>query len=859
VTTVEISAPPAPAPTPEPVVDRRVAPHRLVYGFLAALAVAALAVPPGHRWAPVDLAVWLALPGAALAGWWCRRQPLTEIFLSVVLSASVGVLVGELALAVHYWHPDATARLLAALSLPCLVHHALRSRPVPADPVSRVSRVTRAARVGRAARRADLAVVAVIGTSLALWALAMWRTDLGRLGDTGLVSVAPATYWASLVVLTAGFFWSLRRGPGRPWHRPAYVVTFVWLLYGVVPVLSAEPRYGYVFRHVGVAAYLDAHGSVNRAVDIYQNWPGFFALMAQITHTTGIGGLAQARWGQLAFALLDAMAVRYVVRGLTADYRRVWASVWLYLVADWVGQNYLSPQAFGFVGTLAVVGLVLHNLAPTRPARPGRLGRPVAVVADRLAGRPTVAVPAPPAEGPALPTSAAVALALVVSAAVVVSHQLSPYVLVLFLLAAVVTRRCRTWWLPLAVLAMAGGWLWLGHTYVMAHFNLFGGIGNVTANAAGSSTSGGSPGHLLVLRAARVLSFAVWAGGAPLPLVLAQSYGGEAIYRVFLFSAPFSAYLLAGVLTAARHRIGRPAWSGRRAAAAGAVALALTLLWVVAFYGLLRSDLVSPGEVSVDAWFAAHAPPGAVLGVVCCDFPDIYSAHYDRYETPLGTFGADIVDSPAMSGRRLSAADIPRAIRALRASYAWPIYVAVSPSQEAYAEAFGLAPPGSVANFGRLLIADRRQFKVVDRAGDTVLLELRAHPLAPRSRSTPSRSTPSRSTSSPSTPSPSTSSPSAPSPPGSSPSTSAPSTSAPPGSSPSTSAPPRSSPSTSSPPASNPPSSPPPTSPPTSTTTQSSPSPPAPTLPVPTLPVPTLPPVLGHPAPAPPAGRGGTT
>jgi hypothetical protein len=40
--------------------------------------------------------------------------------------------------------------------------------------------------------------------------------------------------------------------------------------------------------------------------------------------------------------------------------RHVWIACWLFLWANWIGQDYLSPQAFTFFEGLVVVGLVLR-------------------------------------------------------------------------------------------------------------------------------------------------------------------------------------------------------------------------------------------------------------------------------------------------------------------------------------------------------------------------------------------------------------------------------------------------------------------------------------------------------------------
>ena len=58
------------------------------------------------------------------------------------------------------------------------------------------------------------------------------------------------------------------------------MIVIAIILYGTVPMLSAQPHYGWVYKHIGVVRYLEAHGKANPSIDIYNRWPGFFALEA---------------------------------------------------------------------------------------------------------------------------------------------------------------------------------------------------------------------------------------------------------------------------------------------------------------------------------------------------------------------------------------------------------------------------------------------------------------------------------------------------------------------------------------------------------------------------------------------------
>ena len=44
-----------------------------------------------------------------------------------------------------------------------------------------------------------------------------------------------------------------------------------------------------------------------------------------------------------------------IFRALTDDRRLVWLAVWVYTCANWVGQDYFSPQAFSYFMYLTLI------------------------------------------------------------------------------------------------------------------------------------------------------------------------------------------------------------------------------------------------------------------------------------------------------------------------------------------------------------------------------------------------------------------------------------------------------------------------------------------------------------------------
>ena len=140
-----------------------------------------------------------------------------------------------------------------------------------------------------------------------------------------------------------------------------------------------------------------------------------------------------AAWAPVANIALWSLGVAAALRGLTRDKDAIVLPLWLFLIGNWIDQDYLSPQALGFLLHLAVLALALRVLGP--PCRVGhracnywRTGTRVPEHEDGDLRRRTVG------------------LVLLLSVALVSSHQLTPVVLAFCLFGLVLVRRS---WAPL--------------------------------------------------------------------------------------------------------------------------------------------------------------------------------------------------------------------------------------------------------------------------------------------------------------------------------------------------------------------------------------------------------------------------
>ena len=718
-------APPGPGPA-----GRAVTAAATLACIAAPLALA-LGLPPALRLAAV-LALFCLAPGTAILKA-LRGSP--ELGLVLGASLAVSALIAQSMLWLGAWWPDAAVYLLAGS---CLAVFGARPGPKRRRPRARMR--------GPGLSPGVVPHLAVVALALAAWAWSLAGADLERMAGTGLLGALPASYFLAFALLLGGFVVAVSRPALEPRLLGVYVLALVLVLHGTTPLLYDEPRYSWVFPHLGVIGFIAETGAVNRDLDIYNNWPGFFAFGGWLTRVTGVPPSAYAEWAQVFFTLAGVAALRFALRGMTGNERLLWTATWLFVLGNWVAQDYLSPQAFTFVLALVVLGLALRlevrSLVPrTRPGLwlAGLLGRLRAVLPH---GR-RIHEPRPPS--PLSPRGA-----LVVGGgcylAVVVSHQLTPVVLIAAVTALALVGRRVPLWVPLCMAVVEAGWLALAWPYLSERYDLFDPDPGSSAAPAGYELGDGLPGlglvawagrvELLVLGALALIGVARRIGArrwdlaaailvmAPLLIVGMQSYGGESRYRIYLFALPWLCFFAAAAcLPVAGSRLARALRPWRLALASAVLGVCV----LFAYFGLELSNRLRTEDVQAAAWFERHAPPGSLLVGLAENFPRRLTAHYPEVYDPSHPGAPALLDRAGFRGRRLGRADLPRIEAYVRGFGARHTYLIVTSNQERLARLYGLLPAGSVGRFDRTLRSSR-SFRLVHEREGAAIFKYRALP-----------------------------------------------------------------------------------------------------------------------------------
>ncbi|MFE7778057.1 hypothetical protein ACFU5O_29990 [Streptomyces sp. NPDC057445] len=594
---------------------------------------------------------------------------------------------------------------------------------------------------GRGALLSWLPLAAAAG----LWLHAVPRTGFRDMGDYGLLDRFPLTFHLALLVLTAGFLLALRRAGTAPWWPASYCVAMLVALKAPPALLYDSVRYAWASKHDAVITRLLTEGTVHPGAELsggmsaYDQWPGFFSLNAALVKAFGVEAAASyINWAPVVLGILTLPVLVLIYRTFSDDWRLVWAAVWIFQLANWVGQDYLSPQGFSYLLHLTVLAVVVRHFV-----RPGSAGR----LRDRGLLDPAAAA-VPPPTGTRQRAVAVVIIAPLI-AAVNASHQLTPVMLCATLFALSLTRRYRNWGLLVVTGLIMLAWdVTMGRVLFLDTLGtLRESAGDLLSNSragyAGEPTGPGpelvgTANILMVLALAALAGTAVLlrrrltrsalplllAAAAPVPMFAVNDYGGEMLFRVYLFGLPGTAFFAAAALVPAAGGTGRALRAARRVSLVTLPVALIALLvgFLPSYYGKEGMHYAPPAEVALTRRAYDRAPDGALVLATTGSFPGAYY-RYDHYERWFFT-EQDVPENLKML--KDPAGYLARGIPEDR-----PAYVILTPTQEKAVIGEGYLPPGGFDTL-RNGLKESPLFRVVEESGHGLVLEYR--PPSPSAR-----------------------------------------------------------------------------------------------------------------------------
>lgn len=259
--------------------------------------------------------------------------------------------------------------------------------------------------------------------------------------------------------------------------------------------------------------------------------------------------------------------------------------------------------------------------------------------------------------------------------------------------------------------------------------SLISGIGHVDISSNLTGRLQGDPEHQFIASMRTIMTAFVWGlafvGGvrrllngyrdltyillalAPFPLFVAQSYTGEMLIRINLFSLPLMAFFAASLFYT------RPTSAVSRSMTAAVLAISIVLLGGFLFtrYGTERLEYKTNNEINAVSYLYSTAPPNSLFlepwDGIAWDFQDI--EQYSSYS--VTSFAPDAVQTRNVHAivNFIEHAKYPRT------------YLIFTRSQTAMADSEGM-PPAMLDQFQKAILASGKFKMVYSNADAQVLL-----------------------------------------------------------------------------------------------------------------------------------------
>ena len=534
----------------------------------------------------------------------------------------------------------------------------------------------------------------VIG--LALWLMSLPSLRSAHVTTYGLLFAGSPLFPVATVSTVIAFGLAVRRAAFA--DAVLALLAFIAVVRVTVSVITPMPIYTWTYKHLGVISYIQTTGHVAHNADIYMSWPGGFTAIAWFSALSGISTLALAQWFAVGIHVFIAAGVYSLCRAFGQSTNVAITGAFIAEIVNWVGQDYLSPQAIGFVLATAVLTLLINS---NRSVACGYLSLPILL-------------------------------------AVTVTHQLTPFWLTGLAVVLGVFKAVRPRWIGLAYAAITLGYLAVNFS-VVAQYGLLGGF-NPFANAQSNVTTVGSAGHDFTSLMVKIPSLLLWGTAAvavaviirrrravragrssrPMPpsplapglmafssfgLLAGQSYGGEAIFRVFLYSIPGCVLLTAPVVAGALTWRSRSDSRSRRILAgvvpiaAFALVTAIAMTSLQGYYGGWFTNLVRRDSYNEAVHLLRTAPANSVILSLDTGIPERPIGRYVDFVRHEKFYDAEIDLVPGITGAAIAHADVLKNLEQVIGPVSGPIYLVITTQMLDYSTYYGVYPTAALATF----------------------------------------------------------------------------------------------------------------------------------------------------------------
>jgi len=208
--------------------------------------------------------------------------------------------------------------------------------------------------------------------SLLLWGVSIIQAKGVSMGDYGLFSVLPGTYYASVFLLITSMFYTVFSSKHHPQRNYMGIFLFqssilMCIMLFTPTLIEGAARSPHSWAKYGYADYIVRNGHISQAVTHYHNWPAPFIFTAAVVLTSSMNPVASPAVFPLLLDCVVLMIVLLFFLRFFNDIRMRYFGIMLFFLLTWENQFHYIPQFFGFVLMLLLIYLCVFYLKRENP------------------------------------------------------------------------------------------------------------------------------------------------------------------------------------------------------------------------------------------------------------------------------------------------------------------------------------------------------------------------------------------------------------------------------------------------------------------------------------------------------------
>ncbi|MBI5001007.1 MAG: hypothetical protein HZB92_05715 [Euryarchaeota archaeon] len=198
--------------------------------------------------------------------------------------------------------------------------------------------------------------------AMIIWCISLIDARGNYIGDYGLFSVLPISYYAAFFLLLGSIYYTstIKLEGGRRFYtlvlafQSALLMVFIF----VTPaLLEMTARSAHSWIKYGYADYIVRNSHITQAI-WYHNWPLPFIFTAQFVQVTSMGPIYTPLLLPLIIDVMIFLMVLLIFTKLFTDMKKRFIGLAFFYLLAWQDQFYYIPQIFAFLIFLLLVYLI---------------------------------------------------------------------------------------------------------------------------------------------------------------------------------------------------------------------------------------------------------------------------------------------------------------------------------------------------------------------------------------------------------------------------------------------------------------------------------------------------------------------